>query len=151
MSNQLAPSASPASSASKCNADIAPLLEVQERLRQAFTTLNTSYIENASKTSKKSEALIHILSVLQLPSAPPADGDMSKLTPDSFIKTDGDLELDFFGRIINPALKANLTIGLNGLELCQYEQMQAHALECLEQIFTCPLPHVISNFFSIFA
>ena len=83
-------------------------------MRQAFTKLNASYIENASKTSKKSEALIHILSFIQLPSAPPADGgDMSKLTPDCFIKTDGDLELDFFGRIINPALKANLTIGLN--------------------------------------
>ncbi len=81
-----------------------------------------------------------ILSVLQLPSAPSADGDMSKLTPDFIIKKDGDIELEFFGRIINPALKANLTIGLNGLELCQFEQMQAHALGCLEQIFTCPLP-----------
>ncbi len=57
--------ASPSSSASKCNAEIAPLLEVQEHFGQAFTKLNASDIENASKTSKKSEALIHILSVLQ--------------------------------------------------------------------------------------
>ena len=71
---------------------------------------------NANKTSEKNEAVIQLLSTLILPSVPPVDGDMSTLTPDYFqvIKKEDGHELDYFGR---PALKTNLQLGLNGLEL----------------------------------
>jgi hypothetical protein len=42
---------------------------------------------------------------------------MSKLTPDYLIKKEDDHELDYFGSLINPALKTNLELGLNSLEL----------------------------------
>jgi hypothetical protein len=91
MINPTAPSASPASS--KCNVDIAPLLEIQDRLRQANIKLNASYVSNANKTSKKNEAVVQLLSTLILAFGPPAHGDMtdmSTLTPDYFIeKEDG--------------------------------------------------------------
>ena len=138
MSNQTAQSASPTSS--KCNVDTAPLIEIQDRIRQVMIKLNASYVSNAKKTSRKSEAVVHLLSTLVLPFAPPVDGDMSKLTPEIYFKKENDNELDYFSRLINPALKTNLQIGLNGLELCQFEQMQAHALEYLEENFSVPLP-----------
>ncbi len=35
--------------------------------------------------------------------------------------------------MVNPALKTNLQLSLNGFELCRFEQMQNHALEYLEK------------------
>ncbi len=113
---------------------------IQGRLRQANIKLNASYVSNANKTSRKNEAVVQILSTLILPSAPPADGDMSKLTPDNLIKKEDAHELYYFCSLINPALKINLQHSLNCLELCQFEQMQAHALEYPEGIFSVPLP-----------
>jgi hypothetical protein len=65
---------------------------------------------------------------------------MSKPTPDCLLKKEDGHGLDYFGCLINPALKTNLHLSLNGLELCIFEQMQAHALEYLEEIFFVPLP-----------
>jgi hypothetical protein len=73
----------------KVYCDIAPLLVIQGRLRKANIKLNASCVSNANKASRKNEAVepvVQILSTLILPSAPPADGDMSKLTPDNLIK-----------------------------------------------------------------
>jgi hypothetical protein len=120
--------------------DVAPLLDVQEFLRQIKVKLAASWVQNGKKTARKNETLIFLLSTLALPYSPPQDGDMSKLTPETFIRKENDHELDYFNRLINPVLKNNLQICLNGLELSQFEQMQAHALELLEENFTVPLP-----------
>jgi hypothetical protein len=70
-------------------------------LRQANIKLKSSDVSNATKTSRKNEAVVQLLSTLILPSAPPADGDMSKLIPDYFIEKEDAHELDYFGRLIN--------------------------------------------------
>ena len=70
--------------------------------------LNASYVSNAKKASRKSEVVVHLLSTLVLPFAPPVDSDMSKLTPEIYFKKENDNELDYFSRLINPALKTNL-------------------------------------------
>ncbi len=112
MLNHTAPSASPTSS--KCNVDVAPLLDVQELLRRVKIKLTASWVQNGNKTARKNETLIFLLSTLVLPYSPPQDGDMSKLTPVIFIRKENDLELDYFNRLINPVLKTNIRICLNG-------------------------------------
>ena len=76
---------------------------------------------NANQTSRKNEVGVQLPDILILPSAPPADGDMSMLTLDYFIKKEDGHELDYFGSLTNPALKTNLQLSLTGLELCQFK------------------------------
>jgi hypothetical protein len=73
------------------------------------------HISNANKTSRKKEAVVQLISTLILPSIPPADGDMSKLTDAYFIKKEDAHELDYFCSLINPVLKTNLQLSLNCL------------------------------------
>jgi hypothetical protein len=87
----------------KANLHISPLLKVQDRLRQPISNEMRRMFQMLTRLPRK----VQLLSTLKLPSAPPADGDMSKLTPDYFVKKGDDHALDYFSCFMNPVLETS--------------------------------------------